>query len=199
LDAGAIDALHAIGALLHDAAEADGYVRVLLHGQGVVLPLVGVIEEVEPPNLVRAIVGAIPRADAAVVHHVVQAFVGMRRGGHGTNLFARRVFALLAGHDLEDQLGIVHIAREIAIEADPVHFAAAHHLFLADNGHVVLGHAGDKAGIAAGATVEVNHHAPLHALGEIVCAARAALFRRSFGPKRKFFGMGIPGLFGKGI
>ena len=36
--------------------------------------LVMPVKEVEPANLVRAVVRAVPGADAAVVHHVVQAF-----------------------------------------------------------------------------------------------------------------------------
>ena len=40
---------------------------------------VGVLEEVEPPDLVRAVVRAVPRADAAVVDHVVEPLGAVRR------------------------------------------------------------------------------------------------------------------------
>ena len=57
--------------------------------------------------------------------------------------------------------GLSIVAGEVAVDADPVHLAAAQHLLLADHGDVVLGLAGDHAGVAAGAGVEVDGHAPL--------------------------------------
>src|SRR5689334_14684908 len=71
LDSLLLDSLHAVSALFHDAAAADGHVGVHpqpAHGRG----LTGVIEEVEAPHLVRTVVAAVPRADAAVVNHLVQ-------------------------------------------------------------------------------------------------------------------------------
>ena len=56
-----VDALHAVGALLHHAAAADGDVRVALHLERRRVP-VGVEQEVEPPHLVGTVVRAIARA-----------------------------------------------------------------------------------------------------------------------------------------
>src|SRR5204862_1713102 len=79
LDLGFLDALHAIRAFLHHAAHANGDVRVVTHalhfGQLVVIAAARVIvEEVEAPDLVGAVVRAVARADAAVVGHVIEAF-----------------------------------------------------------------------------------------------------------------------------
>ena len=58
-------------------------------------------------------------------------------------------------------VGIVRLALEVAVDADPVHLAAARHLVLAHDRDVVLGLAGDHAGVAADAGVQVDGHAPL--------------------------------------
>src|SRR5262249_37979695 len=55
--------LHAVGTLLHDAARPDGYVRVVLLPEALG-GVIGVVEEVEAPDLVRAVVRAEARADA---------------------------------------------------------------------------------------------------------------------------------------
>ena len=57
-------------------------------------------QEVEAPHLVRAVVRAVARADAAVVDHVVQAFRAVRRGADRADELAGRVLALLARHRL---------------------------------------------------------------------------------------------------
>ncbi len=66
--AGGADALDAVGAFFHDAAPADGDVRIAHRFQagGVII---GVLEKIESPHLVGAVVRAITRADAAVVDH----------------------------------------------------------------------------------------------------------------------------------
>src|SRR5258706_4672118 len=71
LDAALGNALHAVGALLHHAARAHADFRVAHHLELRRRPVL-VEEEVETPYLPRAVVRAIPRPDAAVVHHVVQ-------------------------------------------------------------------------------------------------------------------------------
>ena len=48
---------------------------------------------------------------------------------------------------------MVEIAFVVAVDADPVHLAAARDLVLADDRDIVLGLAGDHAGVAAGAGV----------------------------------------------
>ena len=61
---------------------------------------------------------------------------------------------------------------EVAVDADPVHLAAAQHLLLADDRDVVLGLAGDHAGVAADAGVEVDRHAPLVAVVALLLPQR---------------------------
>ena len=160
VDAGALDPLHAIGALLHDAARAHRHVRVEGH-----LLRVGVVrrvrEEVEPADLVRAVVRAVPRADAPVVDHLVEALVAVDGRVDGAHVLAGRIFAVHAHQRLEDDAGVPGIvAGEVAVDAQPVHFAALRHLLLADHRNVVLGDAGDHAGAAAGAAREIDRHAP---------------------------------------
>src|SRR5678815_2707282 len=65
-DAGAIDALNAVRALFHDAAAAHGDIGIIQHLESGCL-IVGVLKKVEAPNLVWTVVGAIARADAAVI------------------------------------------------------------------------------------------------------------------------------------
>src|SRR5262249_48950170 len=141
LDAGPVNALHAVGTLLHDTAAADGDLGVALQLQAF-RGVVGVLEEVEAPDLVGAVVRAVARAHAAVVDHVVEALgaVGGRR--HGADQLAGGVLALHAGHRLEERLGVGRVAPVIAVDAQPVHLAAAEDLVLADDGDVVLGLAG---------------------------------------------------------
>src|SRR5690606_29322644 len=113
-------------------------------------------------HLVRAVVHAVPRADAAVVGHVVEALGAVRRRVDGAHVLAGRLLAVLAGDGLHRDLRVRRlVADEVAIEPDPVHLAAERDLHLADRGDVVLGLAGDDAGAAARARREVDDHAPL--------------------------------------
>ena len=73
---------------------------------------------------------------------------------------AGRVLALHARHRLVVHLGIVALAFVVAIDSEPVHLAPAPHFVLADDGNVVFGHAGDDAGVAADAGVEIDGHPP---------------------------------------
>jgi len=68
-----------------------------------------------------------------------------------------------------------------------VHFAAAHHLVLADHGDFVFRLAGDHASVAAIAFVQVDGHRPL--------VAAVGKFRFAL-VKRQFFG-GLRMLVGK--
>src|SRR5262249_6997417 len=72
-DPRAIDALNAVGALLHDAAAADGDVGIARKLQALDLEILVEIE-VESAHLVGAVVRAVPGADAPVVDHFIQAF-----------------------------------------------------------------------------------------------------------------------------
>ena len=196
LDLGFLDALDAIGALLHDAAHAHGDVGVLLELREVGRILDGllrsersfvqvavdalvVVEEVEAADLVRAVVRAVAGADAAVVGHRVEALVVVDGGVGGADGLARGGLAMLAGDAHEGDLRVFGdrvagggaAVEEVAVQADPVHVAALEHLLAADDGDVVLGLASGHAGVAAGARVEVDRHAPLLELRELVLMA----------------------------
>jgi hypothetical protein len=108
-DLGLADALQAEGALLHDAPGAHRDLGVVRHLGDAAFVTVK-IEEVEPPDLVRAVVGAVPCADATVVHHDVQAFVVVGGGGHRTDLLTRRIFTMVAGYRLEPHFRIIRLA-----------------------------------------------------------------------------------------
>src|ERR1044071_4157689 len=160
------DPLDAQTALLHHAARAHRDVRVehqAAHriGHVVVEPRVlGVVVPVEPPDLVWAVVGAIPRSDAAIVDLLIEALGAGRRREHRTHGLARRVAAVLAHHRLVDDVRVVLGAAVVTVDADPVHDALALDLVLADHGHVVLGLTRDDARRAARAGVDVDRHAP---------------------------------------
>src|SRR5207249_9516225 len=59
-----IDTLHAIGALFHDTAAANGHIRVVKQRHA--RSLTGVeVEKVEPPNFVGAVIRAVPQIGRA--------------------------------------------------------------------------------------------------------------------------------------
>ena len=95
-----VDALHAVRALFHDAAAAHGDVGIASELQAGRVPVL-IEQEVEAANFVRAVVRAVPRADTAVVDHVVQPFVAVHGGADRADDLARRVLALHARHGLE--------------------------------------------------------------------------------------------------
>ena len=64
--------------------------------------------------------------------------------------------------------GVVRIAIEVAVDPQPLHLAAAQHLRLPDHGCVVLRHARDDAGRAAGADRLIDREAPRVALVLVV-------------------------------
>src|SRR5579863_991696 len=171
LDAGvdplAFDPLHAVGALLHDAARADRHVGV--HREAPRRAQVPrVVEEVEAPHLVGAVVAAVAGADAAVVDHLVQPLVAVDGGIDRADVLTGRRLAVHAAERLADHLRIVDRPAEVTIDAEPVHLAATPDVVLADGRDVVLRLAGDHAGVAAGALVEVDRHAPLVLLLAVV-------------------------------
>src|SRR5262249_50257726 len=136
-DAGGVDALHAVGALFHHAAAAHRDVRVAHQLQAGSFKI-GEEQEIETPHLVRAVVGAIPRADAAVVHHVVEPLGRVNRGAYRTNRLAGSVLALHAGDGLEIDEWVGGVTLVIGVDADPLHLAAALHLRLADRREIIL-------------------------------------------------------------
>src|SRR5205085_11490552 len=130
-----------------------------------------VIEEIEAPDLEGTVVRAIPGADAAVVGHDVQPVFAVNGRVYRANRFARRVFAVLAHHRFVHDLGVLRIlalvlvegllARVIAVEPQPMHGPAVAHLEFAHDWNVVFALAGNNAGAATGADIEVYRHAPL--------------------------------------
>jgi hypothetical protein len=64
-------------------------------------------------------------------------------------------------HRLVDNFRVADIAGEITVDPDPVHLSASANLFFPHNGYVVLALAGNRAGIAPNANIEVYRHPPL--------------------------------------
>ena len=127
---------------------------------GAVLLVLGITEEIEAPHLVRAVVRTEPRADAAVVDHQVEAGMIVHRGVYRTHDLARRLLAMHARHRLEREARVLRRPDVITVDAQPVHDPVVQHLFLADRRYVVFRLAGDHAGLAADAGIEVDRHAP---------------------------------------
>src|SRR2546425_691067 len=177
LDLHGVDALYAVGALLHHAAAAHRDVRISSELQARRVPVL--IEEiVEAANFVWTVVRAVARADTAVVHHVVQPFVTMDRRAHGTHRLARRVLAVHARHRLEVRLGMLGFAAVVRVDADPVHLTAAQHFGFSYHRNVVLRLAADDARVAADAGIDIDRHAPLVAFVLEVGVQRDRLRRR---------------------
>src|SRR5262245_20359895 len=167
-----LDALDAEGALLHHALRAHRDVRVQHERHRLRPGLDLVVEPVEAPDLVGAVVRAVARADAAVVDHAVQAGRRVVRREHGADRLAGRRAALLAEHRRVAHVGVAELlgvlrpgatrqqgllaGTDVALDAQPRHLARAHHLALADDRDVVLDGAGDDAGAAARAAVDVD-------------------------------------------
>src|ERR1035437_5139217 len=153
---GAVHALDAVVALLHDAALTNRLVRVREESEdGEVLVLV-VVVEVESPDLVRAVVRAVPGPDAAVVGHLVDAFLAVGGRQDGADDFAGRLLAVHAHDRLVVRGRVLGRTLVVAVNPDPVHLAAAADLVLADGRDVVLGLAGDDGRVAARAGRKVH-------------------------------------------
>ena len=112
-------------------------------------------------HLVRAVVGAVAGADAAVVDLRVQALGGVIGRVDRADRLARRVRALLAEHRQEADVELAaRLVAEVALDPDPAHVAPLARRVAAHHRDVVLGVAGDHARLAAGAPVEVDRHRP---------------------------------------
>ena len=154
---GRLDALHAHGALLHHPELAHRDVRIELQ---VERRRPGVVEPVELPHVVGAVVAAVARAHAAVVDLPVEAFASVVGGIDRAHRLARRDLAVLAEHGQEhvDRLGGGALLP--ALHPQPVLDAPVGDLGLPDGRHIVLALAGEHAGLAAGAAVHVHRHPP---------------------------------------
>ena len=125
-----------------------------------------VIEVVESPHLEGAVVGTVTSSNATVVGHCIDPFVGVNRCRHRANLFARCRFAVHAGDRLLNDVGVIElrillVPLEVAIDPQPVHFAAVEDLLATDNGDVVFALTGDHTSVAANALGQIDCHAPL--------------------------------------
>ena len=81
--------------------------------------------------------------------------------------------------------GVFGVALVIAIDANPLHLAAEKNLFLAHDGNVVFALAGDDAGVAADAGIEVDAQRPLVAFVlKLGIEGRQRLFWRRRGGRR---------------
>jgi hypothetical protein len=182
LNLGRRDALHAERTFLHDAAHTHGDFRIelhahqdvwtslniifWLHGKRTTLLAHGfaplIIKEVETTNFVWAIVAAIARANAAVVHHAVDAVGVMHGCGNGTHLLAWRIFTVHARHRLNgESIGLGGVGpAEISIDSNPEHFAATLDLVLAHDWNIIFRLARRDARAATSACGEIHRHGP---------------------------------------
>src|SRR6516165_10451508 len=120
-----------------------------------------VVEPVEPPSFVRAVVGAVTGPDASVVNLLIQTVFAVNRCQNGTNGFAGCVVALLTHQRLVRHVDLVHFGiAVVAIDSQPVHFAVAPHFIAAHYGNVVLHLTSNHAGGTSGTRIEIDHHAP---------------------------------------
>src|SRR5512144_1455308 len=110
-----------------------------------------VVVEVEDPDRIRAVIAAIPGADAAVVDLAVQSVGIVIAGIDGAYRLAGRVVAVLAEHGQKTHAHVRVLSHPEALDPEPVHVAAFGDFLLSADGHVVLRLAGDHAGAAPGA------------------------------------------------
>ena len=73
---------------------------------------------------------------------------------------------MLAHDGLREHFGLVSIPREVAVEANPGHVAVFADLVFADDRDIVFSLAGDNAGVATRAGIEIHRHAPLFLRGQ---------------------------------
>jgi len=154
---GAADALDAEGALLHDSAASHRHIRVQLVVQRFG-PVVGV--EVEDPHRVGAVVAAVAGPDAAVVDLPVQPVRVVVARVNRADRLAGRVLAMLAEHRQKAHPYLRVLPDKVALDAQPVHVATLGDLLLVAEADVIFRLAGDHAGAASGAAVQVDRHPP---------------------------------------
>ena len=58
--------------------------------------MVSKVKEIESSYFVWAVIATIASANATIINHLVKSVVAVSGGDYGTNVFARRVIALLA-------------------------------------------------------------------------------------------------------
>src|SRR5882672_11214448 len=154
------DALDAHRALLHHAELADRHVGVQLYLEG---RRELVLEPVEPPHVIRAVVAAVARADASVVDLSVQPLVRAVGREDGADRLARRDLAVLAEHRQEEIRRMLRLAFRPALEAEPVQLAPVRGRGLPHHRDVVLrlarDHARDRKSTRLNSSHTVNSYA----------------------------------------
>src|SRR6185369_5695491 len=151
---GATDPLDAEGTLFHHPAAAHGDVggELVVQRFG---PLVGV--EIEDPHGIGAVVAAVAGADAAVVDLTVEAVRVVIAGIDRTDRLAGGVMAMLAHDRQEADPHVRVLPHPEALDTQPLHGAPLADLLFVTQPHVVFRLAGDHAGTAACAAVQVDH------------------------------------------
>src|SRR5207302_6875337 len=180
----AADSLHAEGALLHHAFLPHRDVWIEQHVERIrpALPLtapLGIVVPVEVAHLVGTVVGAVARADAAVVDLAVQAIGRVVRGVHRAHRLTGRVAALLAQHRrYHGADGAPPLtAGVVALDPEPAHLPASGHELFTHGRKIVLGVARGYAGRAAGAFGQVDRHRPARMLAGVVPERRLLVLR----------------------
>src|SRR5579883_1077246 len=159
IDPGSVDPLDTVGALFHHPALADGDVWIVQQFEAR-SRVVGILVKVEATDLPGAVVRAIPGTNAAVVYHVVQAFVAVNGGSNRTNQLTWSILTLHAGNRLGEGDRIRGVPLIITVDPNPMHDPLATDLILTDNGNIVFGLAGDLTRLTANAGAQVDRHPP---------------------------------------
>src|SRR6185312_13317638 len=159
-DPATLNALHAIRAFFHHTPLAHRDIGVLEGFEGF-RGFIRILEEIEAPHFIWAVVRAEARADTTVVDLQVQALGVVCRGLHRAYQLAGSSLTVYAGHWLEVGIETPTVLAVVAVDADPVHLPPTVDFLLADHWNVILRLAGDGAGVAADARIEVDDHSPL--------------------------------------
>lgn len=178
IDFAVLNALNAVSTLLHNPASTHRNFgiknqRLELLGSlfALVLPsvevtvLIVVVEVVESPYFVRAIVRTVPSSNTTVVSHRIDPLFGVHCCRDRADLLARCCLAVCTGHGLHDHLGIdrvleprlrfrwINIRLEVPVDSQPMHLTTTDDLLFANDRDVVLSLASHHARVATSALV----------------------------------------------
>ena len=152
-----LDPLNAEGALFHDAAHANGDVRVMLQIQR---RRPYRIEPVEEAHRIGAVVGTVACPDAAVVNLNVQPFGIVVGGINGTNGLAGSVVAVLAKHGHVFHADIGKLAFVIPVDANPMNRASFCGGVGIGERQIVFGVTSGHTCLTACAAIQIDGHSP---------------------------------------
>ena len=191
------NSLHAERALFHDTFGANGDIRVQILSVRVVDIA---FPEVEETHMVRTIVGAVARSNAAVVDLNIQALLVVVRSVHRAHGLTGGIVAVLAEHRQEARLYIGVFTFPIALYANPVHRALLQYNVLKVERDVVFRMASDDASLATGAAVEIHYHTPAsanacHRLTCVLFLSFCTLSQRRYSPLLMSFVRDLERLF----